>query len=130
MGNFLYHWLADPATIVTWGFWGSLRARETYVLYGVLLALGIWLSQLSKPRARPSPSPVARVATLSGARPGPLETFTRNALRLVDVVLLGLPLVLVVLSPLRQRVGDIAARTTVVRSASRGSGVPPERPPP
>jgi uncharacterized RDD family membrane protein YckC len=55
-----------------------------------------------------------RVASLDGSPPGAVAAFARNALRLIDVTMLGLPLLLVLLSPLRQRVGDIAARTVVV----------------
>jgi uncharacterized RDD family membrane protein YckC len=43
-----------------------------------------------------------------------LAAFARNALRLIDVTMLGLPLLLVLISPLRQRVGDLAAQTVVV----------------
>jgi len=66
LGNFLYHWLADPAGMVSFGFWGSLLARETYALYVVLLVLGIGLSQMVKPRSATRPSYMARVATTSG----------------------------------------------------------------
>ena len=66
LGNFLYHWLADPAGIVTWGFWGSLRAMETYALYAAILVLGIGLSQLAKPRAAVRTSTFSRVTTVAG----------------------------------------------------------------
>jgi uncharacterized RDD family membrane protein YckC len=61
-----------------------------------------------------------RVATLSGQRPPPRAIVLRNVMRALD--LLGFPLVLVVFSPLRQRVGDIAAGTLVVRASQRGRG--------
>ena len=54
-----------------------------------------------------------RVANLSGARPLPLAILTRNLLRMVDIVLL-FPPVFVLFSPLRQRIGDMAAHTLVV----------------
>jgi uncharacterized RDD family membrane protein YckC len=55
-----------------------------------------------------------RVVSLDGSRPSPGALFARNALRLVDVTMLAVPMVLVLLTPLRQRIGDIAARTVVV----------------
>jgi hypothetical protein len=58
--------LAEPVGIVTLGLWGSLRARETYALYALVLVLGIGLSQSRKPRAAARPSQLARVATTSG----------------------------------------------------------------
>jgi uncharacterized RDD family membrane protein YckC len=54
-----------------------------------------------------------RVATLDGSRPGPAALLGRNVMRVVDVVLLFVPL-LSVFSPLRQRVGDMSAGTIVV----------------
>jgi uncharacterized RDD family membrane protein YckC len=77
-----------------------------------------------------------RVVSLDGTRPSAGAMFARNALRLIDVSMLAIPLVLVLLSPLRQRVGDIAARTLVVRGEpqpAKGdeaeSTDPPETPP-
>ncbi len=66
VGNFIFHWLADPAGIVTTGLWGSIAARDTYVIYALVLVLGIWLSQSSKPRAATRVSRLSRVATTSG----------------------------------------------------------------
>jgi uncharacterized RDD family membrane protein YckC len=57
-----------------------------------------------------------RVANLTGARPLPLAILTRNLLRMVDIVLL-FPPVFVLFSPLRQRIGDMAARTLVVMNS-------------
>lgn len=51
--------------------------------------------------------------TLAGTRPGTAQFLVRNALRVLD--LLFFPLVLVVISPLRQRSADIAAGTMVAR---------------
>lgn len=62
-----------------------------------------------------------RVASLTGARPTPGQVVTRNLMRIVDLA--GVPL-LSVLSPLRQRVGDMTAGTIVVTN----TGEPP--PPP
>ena len=41
----------------------------------------------------------------------------RNVLRLIDVMLIGLPLALILFSPMRQRLGDMAGRTIVIRDA-------------
>jgi uncharacterized RDD family membrane protein YckC len=56
-----------------------------------------------------------RVASLDGSRPTLLAVLTRNLLRLVDLALV-FPPIFVFFSPLRQRVGDMAAGTIVVRS--------------
>jgi uncharacterized RDD family membrane protein YckC len=58
-----------------------------------------------------------RVAALSGARPSALAILTRNLLRIVDIVLL-FPPIFVFFSPLRQRVGDMAAGTLVVMNGA------------
>ena len=68
-----------------------------------------------------------RVADLSGARPPAKAMVIRNVLRLVDLLLIGFPLIMVLLSPLRQRIGDVAAGTLVVRA---DVVIPPEDPPP
>ena len=77
-----------------------------------------------------------RVAALDGTRPNALALLTRNFLRIVDVVLLFPPL-FVFFSPLRQRVGDMAAGTLVVLNGVEGapeapasdSNTPPPPPP-
>jgi len=58
-----------------------------------------------------------RVVRLDGSAPGAGALAVRNLLRLVDALLL-FPLVLVLISPLRQRFGDVAAETVVVTPAS------------
>ncbi len=46
----------------------------------------------------------------------------RNLLRIIDlVVLFPLPLLLVLYTPLRQRIGDIAARTIVIQDQPEGT---------
>lgn len=65
-----------------------------------------------------------RVASLDGTRPPVLAILLRNLLRAVDVALL-LPL-LAVFSPLRQRVGDMAAGTIVVMNSTPIPQAPPE----
>ncbi|WP_428938423.1 RDD family protein [Fontivita pretiosa] len=57
-----------------------------------------------------------RVVRLDGSPPGAGALAVRNLLRLVDALLL-FPLVLVLISPLRQRFGDVAAETVVVAPA-------------
>jgi uncharacterized RDD family membrane protein YckC len=57
------------------------------------------------------------VVTLDGQKPSAVQFVVRNLLRLVDVMIV-VPLMLVIFSPLRQRVGDIAARTVVVLDAA------------
>jgi uncharacterized RDD family membrane protein YckC len=57
-----------------------------------------------------------RVANLDGSRPTARALFLRNLMRLVDLTLALFPLVMVFLSPLRQRIGDVAAGTIVVRA--------------
>jgi uncharacterized RDD family membrane protein YckC len=56
-----------------------------------------------------------RVVGLDGKRPTPGALLTRNLLRVIDILMGFLPLVLILYSPLRQRAGDVAAGTMVVR---------------
>ena len=63
-----------------------------------------------------------RVANLDGSRVTPRAAVVRNVLRIVDLTLALFPLVMVFFSPLRQRLGDVAAGTLVVRS---GVTIPP-----
>ncbi len=65
-----------------------------------------------------------RVASLDGSRATRRAILLRNVMRLVDLTLALFPLIMVFLSPLRQRIGDVAAGTLVVRS---GVVVPPKR---
>jgi uncharacterized RDD family membrane protein YckC len=59
-----------------------------------------------------------RVVGLDGKRASAGSLFLRNILRIIDLMLF-FPLVLVLVSPLRQRVGDIAAETLVVSGAEK-----------
>jgi uncharacterized RDD family membrane protein YckC len=80
-----------------------------------------------------------RVAALDGTRPTALALLTRNLLRIVDIILV-FPPVFVFFSPLRQRVGDMAAGTLVVMTTpmeplasaddNGGAPRPPNAPPP
>ncbi|MGB7159409.1 MAG: RDD family protein [Tepidisphaeraceae bacterium] len=96
--------LEDPGIHLWWG--GSVLLYIAYATVAELVfarTLGKLLLGL-------------RVADLTGARPTAKAIVLRNILRLVDVLLLGFPLIMVLLSPLRQRVGDVAAGTLVVRA--------------
>jgi uncharacterized RDD family membrane protein YckC len=64
-----------------------------------------------------------RVANLDGSRVTVRAAALRNVLRFIDLFLALFPLVMVFLSPLRQRIGDVAAGTLVVRS---GVARPPQ----
>ena len=57
-----------------------------------------------------------RVVNLAGERASWPSLLLRNLLRVIDVGLLFVPLIVVVISPLRQRTGDVAAGTLVVQS--------------
>jgi uncharacterized RDD family membrane protein YckC len=63
-----------------------------------------------------------RVANLDGTRVTARAAVVRNVLRIVDLTLALFPLVMVFFLPLRQRLGDVAAGTLVVRS---GVIIPP-----
>lgn len=58
-----------------------------------------------------------RVRTADGGRIGWLGALIRNLLRFVDLCLGLVTLLLMVLTPRRQRLGDFAAGTVVVRSS-------------
>ena len=55
-----------------------------------------------------------RVVSLDGTRPGAASLVARNVLRVIDVGLFFLPLLVIFVSPLRQRTGDVAAGTLVI----------------
>jgi uncharacterized RDD family membrane protein YckC len=57
-----------------------------------------------------------RVVSYDGSRVTAERTLLRNILRLVDMLFFA-PLLLIFLTPMRQRVGDLAARTIVVYEA-------------
>ena len=118
----------DPNTQTMDDIYRRVSQPLYFAVAGYLLYT--WLAELIFARTIGKALLGLRVAALDGSSPGPAATFARNALRLVDVIMLGVPLLLVALSPLRQRIGDVAARTTVVRSPTGGSGPAPKRPPP
>lgn len=55
-----------------------------------------------------------RVLRLDGVAPGAVALLVRNVLRVIDFGMSGVTLVLILMMPLRQRLGDIAAGTVVV----------------
>jgi uncharacterized RDD family membrane protein YckC len=63
-----------------------------------------------------------RVVRLDGGTPDASALLTRNFLRVLDVGLAGVPLVFIAFSPLRQRIGDVAAGTVVIRDRVRPEG--------
>src|SRR6185437_8442772 len=63
-----------------------------------------------------------RVVRLDGGTPDPSALLTRNFLRILDIGLAGVPLIFIVFSPLRQRIGDVAAGTVVIRDRVRPEG--------
>jgi uncharacterized RDD family membrane protein YckC len=62
-----------------------------------------------------------RVVKIDGSRPGRGAIVIRNLLRIVELWMILLLLV-VVISPLRQRVGDVAAGTVVVEKRQPDEG--------
>lgn len=64
-----------------------------------------------------------RVTGYDGLAPGAGRIALRNLMRVIDFGMMFLPLLLVPLTPMRQRVGDLAARTLVVQDK------PAEEPP-
>lgn len=71
-----------------------------------------------------------RIASVDGHPPTPTSAAMRNLLRIIDlVVVFPLPLLLVLYTPLRQRIGDIAARTIVIRDLPEGVAPESDDPP-
>jgi uncharacterized RDD family membrane protein YckC len=97
----------DAAAVMAATSWPVYAALGGYLLY-------TWLFEALLGRTVGKMIFGLRVVALDGSRPTRGAILARNALRLVDVTMVAVPLVLVILSPLRQRVGDIAARTVVV----------------
>ncbi len=110
-------------------------AYPLWVLATVAVPLYFWLSQAIWGRTVGMRVFGLRVVTTSGRRPGPLATFVRTVLMVVDwlPVCFVLGAAVIWLTPRNQRLGDLAARTVVVRptvvSADRpGRGGPPTVP--
>lgn len=60
-----------------------------------------------------------RIVNQQGVAPDSGAMIMRNLLRLVDLMMMFIPLALIFFSPLRQRLGDVAAGTLVVKPISR-----------
>ncbi len=62
------------------------------------------------------------VVRADGGTPDVSSLLIRNFLRVVDLGLMGVPLIFIVYSPLRQRIGDVAAGTMVIRDRVKPEG--------
>jgi uncharacterized RDD family membrane protein YckC len=66
------------------------------------------------------------IVDILGERPKATAILIRNALRLIDLVIVIVPILMVLLSPMRQRAGDAAAGTIVIDlAAPKMSDKPP-----
>lgn len=84
-----------------------LIASAVYILH-VLVCEMIWGWSLGKKLFG------LRVVMADGSKPNTRAIVLRNLLRVIDVSMMFVPTMLVIISPLRQRVGDVAAETIVV----------------
>lgn len=62
-----------------------------------------------------------RVVAMNGQRPGPGAVLARNVIRVIELGLVGVPMMLVFFTPLHQRAGDLAAGTAVVIERPAGA---------
>lgn len=67
-----------------------------------------------------------RVVMIDGSTPTTRAIILRNLMRVLDVMMLFVPLLIVLLSPLRQRVGDIVGETIVVKDGPGATKAPEE----
>lgn len=92
--------------------WRAVIAVSVYLLHTTILEMLIGRS-LGKLACR------LRVVDLDGNPPKKSAILIRNIARVIDI-LPGLPLALLILfSPLRQRVGDVMAKTIVIQDAAK-----------
>jgi len=84
--------------------------------------LHITLSELLTGRSLGKWMTGTKVVSLDGTAPKPSQLLARNALRLIDLIIVGIPLLSVLQSPLRQRVGDMMAGTIVVMASPAAGG--------
>jgi uncharacterized RDD family membrane protein YckC len=72
------------------------------------------------------------IVGLDGRPATPGARLLRNVFRVIDLIICGMPLALILFSPLRQRAGDLGAGTVVVKGrpdeSSDSSGDSPQRP--
>ncbi|MHB1156669.1 MAG: RDD family protein [Phycisphaerales bacterium] len=96
----------------------------------VILTAHVTLSEMFTGRSLGKWIMRCRVVTVTGSPPNVWQVLIRNLIRMLELLLWPL-LILAVLSPSRQRLGDLAARTVVVRNAKPGetTNEPPEKPP-
>lgn len=113
----------------------SPTAQPLWILAVVAVPLYFWLTQAIWGRTLGMRVFGLRVVTTSGRRPGIVATLVRTALMAVDWLPAGFVLgaLVIWLTPRKQRLGDLAAGTVVVRStvvsADRlGPGGPPTVP--
>ncbi len=114
-----FFWIALLAQSTNQDPWQGMTTQQeiifgiglgVYILHTAILemltarSLGKWLTGL-------------RVVGSDGLRPGRGPLLLRNLMRLLDLYLV--PLMLVWLTPMRQRLGDIASRTFVVLASTR-----------
>jgi uncharacterized RDD family membrane protein YckC len=52
----------------------------------------------------------------------------RNLFRIIDILIIGMPLALILFSPLRQRAGDLGAGTVVVQGRTEEKSEPADNP--
>jgi len=52
----------------------------------------------------------------------------RNLFRIIDILIIGMPLALILFSPLRQRAGDLGAGTVVVQGRAEEKSEPADPP--
>jgi uncharacterized RDD family membrane protein YckC len=109
----------DPAQLAEQFQVPSYVSIAIYLLYTTVAEM-FWGWTLGKRLCR------LRVAMVDGTKPGMSALFARNVLRIVDVTLAFLPLLLIYLSPLRQRIGDIAAETVVVMDEPAADHMSPD----
>jgi uncharacterized RDD family membrane protein YckC len=82
---------------------------------GVYLLLTTTMELITRGRSVGKLLTKTRVAALDGSRASASALLVRNLLRVIDI-LLFFPLSFVLFSPLRQRVGDMAGGTIVIRN--------------
>lgn len=104
-----------PPQLVIAGIYWFMAAMAVYVLHTSILetittrSIGKFVMGL-------------RVVRTDGGTPDASALIIRNVLRIIDLGLACVPLVFVMVSPLRQRIGDVAAGTVVIRDRVRPEG--------
>ncbi len=111
---------------------GMPTAQPLWILAVVAAPLYYWVAQAAWGRTLGMRAFGLRVVTTDGRRPGVAATLVRTLLLAVDWLpaCFVLGAVLIWVTPRRQRLGDLAARTVVVRSTvvSADGGGPPAVP--